>query len=455
MTETKQETPRVGPVKPGWITELLVAAFSAEVPPVVLQLVDPELCARFLDGSKLGIVSGPAGTGVRIAHDGESERLIAEVSKAFPAVKAWLAAQAGNDVLFEVVGEGLRIYVYGAESGGGAVGVWWQDGQSGTIHPGAAPGGVPAGGEWVELRGIGPARALGVYGAEASDEIAKRGNAAIGATVAHYKAAGIEVAPWSIEVGPEGETLCAWGAHARLDAASVPEVLLRGTPSADDFANTVVPMVDEDHAAAARTLIIERLYPSLVALQPDGVAAGPFFGQAWTFVIGSMSAVVPTQRLLVIEQIAVANRLSRVQDEAYQLAAARYIAAHPEATVPADLASHLVGATEAAVRELAEKLRVEHDALQAVADADADRDVHRMVLVPYDAEVTEDLLNRAITGEFHGAQGPLHDYLVGLGTLGYDDDPSMIALEDVDLEPQDRDAALEEALAREGIEPKS
>ena len=59
----------------------------------------------------------------------------------------------------------------------------------------------------------------------------------------------------------------------------------------------------------------------------------------------------------------------------------------------------------------------------------------------------QSLLDRAISGEFAAAEGALHDWLVKLGPTGYDDDPSMVAIDDVDLEAK-RDAVLEEALAK-------
>ena len=95
-------------------------------------------------------------------------------------------------------------------------------------------------------------------------------------------------------------------------------------------------------------------------------------------------------------------------------------------------------------------LRATFDSLEAAASADPELDLHRYPYPPYDLPTSKTLLEQAVTGEFQAASGPLHDYLQGLGRLGYDDDPSLITLDNVDLDSKNQDAALEEALAVKG-----
>lgn len=443
-------TEHTGLVSPAWIGDLITTAFHAEVPPAVLALVNPEVCARFIEGAKLGIVFPAQGSvRVRIAHDGESEALAAKVSAQWPAVAPWLAGFAGKDVLYETDGEGLRVYVTGVEPGGEAIGALWENGAVGTIHPlASAPAGQPEGGEWVELRVAGRTWPFGNYAAAAGQAIGARAGAAATGVVAHYAAVGLTVAPWSIELDGAEPTFCAWGANAGVDASKLPEIFKSGAPSAEVWAGDLARLVADADVEAARGVLVT-LHGVLVSLAERDTPALASSGEAWRFVAGALSGEPPTERLLVLNRLLAANQVPALQQGAYHLAAARYLASHAEAKPPADLPEALAGLDEAGVRTHAQAALAAFEKVEAIAKADPSFDLHRYRGVPAELATVRELLARAISGEFHGAEGPLHDYLVGLGKLGYDDDPNMISVEDVDLEPGSRDAAMEEALANQ------
>ena len=433
-------------VNAAWVDALLARAFGADPGPVVRAFVDPSVCAGLISGSKLGIVARPGGVAVRVAHDGESARLFDVAKKAFPAVGAWLDAHAGRDVLFETDGRFLRVYVYGVEGAGGAVGVVWQDGVAGTIHPSEAPAGVPAGGEWVELRLGAATSRLGVYGAGTT--LAGRGGPAVAAVVAHYGAAGLTVAPWSIEVGPDGESVCAWGADGGPELSKLPDVFEAGAPDAGAWAGVLAGLVDDDHRAAAEARLRE-LHGLVSAARPDGASAVGWLGEAWRFVATQVAGVGPRDRLARIERVVAVHRMPGHAQRAFHVAVARYLASHEQGVPPAGLPDDLVGLDDAAARARAEQAAAAFEAdARLLADV-AEPDALRFVDVPFELGTIREILARALSGEFHVAPGALHDYLVSLGTLGYDDDPSMVSIEDVDLEPGARDAAIEEALARQ------
>ncbi|MCA9572686.1 MAG: hypothetical protein KC656_32830, partial [Myxococcales bacterium] len=162
---------------------------------------------------------------------------------------------------------------------------------------------------------------------------------------------------------------------------------------------------------------------------------------------GQLALEPPFDRLTALRRIHAANRPFGLQQEALDLAVARYLGAHPDTPQPASLPDEVAGLDTDAIQARAAALRAELDELEAIAKDDPEFDVHRYFEVPFEFAIARDLLDRATSGVFAAATGPLHEYLTALGAVGYDDDPSMVDLEDVDLEADASRAAIEEALA--------
>ncbi|MCB9682735.1 MAG: hypothetical protein H6733_14815 [Alphaproteobacteria bacterium] len=459
-------------VTPEWIGELVAATFGGKAPSALEGWVDAEVCAERIEGSKIGAVftAGAAeAPALRLSHQGESERLAALAASAFPAAADWLARFAGKDVLFETDGSSLRLYVTSVDDPPpGVMGFLWQDGVEGELrgHDGL-PAGLPAdvataakdfvakvdGGMFITLT-IGGATSFmwaseGAWSPELEAVIAGLGmGPKQKAATKAYADANLAIQPYSVEFQPGGTVrVCLWGAHLGRDVADLPDAFGSGAPDAATFAEELVTTLPPDDADAGRAFIRDQLYPSVVALKPADTDLPSYLVHAWRVLLGHLAFEAPPDRLLLLQRLHASARLAGIEKDAYQLAVARYLASHPDAQPPADLPDTLVGLSVDQVRDHAQALTDEVAALQAVADADADFEQHHFPGAEFSTVTIKDLLERALSGNFAAASGALHEFMIGLGVLGYDDDPSLITLDNVDLEAASQDAAIEEALA--------
>lgn len=459
MSESKD-----GMVSAAWVSDLVSVAFGGAAPAAVSAWVDGAVCAPMLGNAKLGVtVQGGGGARVRVAASGESDRLIALAKSQAPACAAWLDKHAGAEFVFETDGTYLRIYGWGAKSEGDAVAQMWDNGDLVDIVPLQA---LPAG-SWpgasellaavetthlLAFRRDGVVdRVLWTWDGSSRDVDAAIAKLHVGGALtkiqAHYTDAGLHVAPYSVEWGPEGVTVCAWGAYMGKDVSDLPPMFADGAPDAATFAAELATTLPEAHVAEGEAFARDALYPALVAIRGEEVEYGDHLANVWRFLIGLLALEVPMDRLQVLRQVHAVNRLAALQGEAFELAKMSYAASHPDAPAPQGVREGFAGLDLSGIRDACRTRISEFNELAATAKADTEVDLHRFEAIAFEVATIRDLLDRALSGEFAAAEGPLHEYLVELGVTGYDDDPSLITLDNVDLDAESQDAAIEEALA--------
>lgn len=466
-------------VSPDWVDSLITATLGGAPPAAVAALVDRDVCARMIDSSKLGAsfrLGGDESPDVWVADRGEVERVRAAAIAQWPAVKAFVDKRAKLDQVFCTQGKGLRVFAIERDNvagpGGHPVLAWeWNDGVEATItrHDGA-PLTLLSGDLLARTKAFAARLEGGLWGVRwqggaavsvnwTSEGMSSPAIAAAFVELGHgtrfktayqvYATAGLTVHPWFAELDADGGgRVCMWGAHRMQDTSNLPDLFANGAvPDAAAFAAELATVVGPADQAAAVALVRDELVPLFIRLRPAGTDAGRHLAEVWTWLVGLLGLELPAGRLAILQQVTVAARLAALQGDAFHLAAARYVVSHPDAAPPADLPSSLVGVSADAIVAQATALRATFDTLEKAAVADPEFDLHRYPSAAFDLPTIKELLDRAIGGEFQAASGPLHDYLQSLGRLGYDDDPTLITIDSVDLDSKDQDAVLEEALA--------
>lgn len=466
-------------VSPEWVDTLIAAAFGGPPPAVVAGLVDRSLAAKAIDFTKLGVsfdLGADEAPDVWVADRGEVDRVRQAVYATWPAAKAFVEKHPSLDHMFCT--DGTRLRVLAGESGnvagegGYPVLAWeWVDGAEGVVtrHESAPLSLLPP-----ELATRATAFASrvrgGVWGVHWRDGVVRGvswtaegvSSPAITAAcvelgkgprlkAAHqvYLTAGLGVQPWFVQLHADGGgRVCMWGGRRAQDTSHLSAIFANGAaPEPAVIAKELATVVAQADQAAAEALVRDALIPLFTRLRPPKMDLGGHLAQVWTWMIGLLGLELPADRLTLLKRIEVSARLGEIYLQSFHLAAARYLASHPDAAPPADLPTALVGASAEDVAAQATALRDTFDALEKEATDDPEQDLHRYPYPPYDLPTTRALLEQAIAGGFQAAVGPMHDYLHSLGRLGYDDDPSLITIDNVDLDKGDQDAILEEALA--------
>jgi hypothetical protein len=466
-------------VSPEWVDSLIAAALGGAPAAPIAALVDQAVIAKMIDSSKLGVSFGlgaDEAPDVWVADRGEVERVRGVAYKQWPAVKAFVDKRPKLDHVFCTDGKRLRVFAVERDNvagqGGHPVLAWeWIDGAEGVVTRHEAPPlSLLSPALATRVEAFAPRVRSGLWGVHwrdgvvtglswSSEGVSSPAIAAAFVELGHgtrfktayqvYSASGLGVHPWFAEFHADGGgRVCMWGALRTQDTSHLPAIFAEGAvPDAAVFARELATVVAPADQAAATALVRDELIPIFTRLRPAEKDEGRHLAEVWTWIVGLLGLELPTDRLALLQRVTVSARLAELQGSAFHLAAARYLASHPDAAPPADLPSALVGASAEDIAAQAAALRATFDTLEAAASADPELDLHRYPYPPYDLPTTKTLLEQAVAGEFQAASGPLHDYLEGLGRLGYDDDPSLITIDSVDLDQGSQDAVLEEALA--------
>lgn len=441
-------------VSEAWIEELLTTAFGGPVPDGVAPFVDITHAASNLGGSTFGLtfaLGSDEQPRVRVSRHGKDDTLVDVARSAFPASTAWLDTFDGGDILYETDGTTARWYVTGLD--GGVIGKIWEGGEEGTITALEGPGaGAPdaakafakaiSGGLWLAIEVGGATHVTwtseGAWSPATEAAIRTLGiGPKLKGVLAQYASQGLMVHPWYVEFRADGSThVCAWGAYVTGAEAEAPDDL-----DGDALATSVAVSVPAEDRDAAVAVISTTLWPSIEALSVEASRAG-----LWRYLVTHLAQTVPAERGAFLARQGALHRLAVLQREAFTLAIARYLHSHPDAAPPDGMAPEILGLPIDDITAKAKAVTEEVDAIADAGHADLETAAPVFVDVDFQLDTIRDLAARAISGQFAGGAGPLHDYLLELGAVGYDDDPSLIDLEHVDLEA-DRDAAIEEALA--------
>ncbi len=163
--------------------------------------------------------------------------------------------------------------------------------------------------------------------------------------------------------------------------------------------------------------------------------------RAGAHVLHQLTYAPPEERLATLKALVPAVASQALLREGYALAAARFHHKTAGAPVPPQVPASVLALTEAEIAAKAEALLPEADAMLAACQADPLSVERGIPGEPKEPEMAPEMLRRAIDGLFVGAPGPLFDYLDQAGRGAFDDDPSKVSLEDVDLDPGEADRA--------------
>lgn len=471
-------------LSPEAVQQALDAAFAGQVPGFVAALVDAEHAARHTGDSYFSLAFRTDGERevprlrLRPAPGSdERARVEALVVARFPGAQAVFDAHAEAQVIVDTDGADLRLHHFAPgtdgppDSGYRDVPAEGPAGPVVTMHyyehapTDLVPGPLAAraerflsaaGGMWLTGTRDGAVEIVG-WSTEkwfpgASELVASiSGGAAQGGAFAALRSCGGEVNPVSVEFYADGSTcVCAWAVQQpALELAQHEHLLgedgaVRGDKLADTLALTVPPEAQDD----ARALVADALFPAIQATVPAGKALSTHAIEAFDWILVRLARETPFERPKLLRQIVGHAQLAAWKPEIERLALARYLQAHPDAprpdgfSLPADVADAdadtLVSRAQARLDEVA---RVE----AALRDAPTDV-VAAIPFLTADLDALRDALQRTVSGDFTAASGVVHEFLSALGAGGYDDDPSIASLADIDLEAGGADEAVAEAL---------
>lgn len=468
----------------------LRAAWGGTLPEPVDALVDRAEVGKLSQNSYLSftftVAGGEERPYVRLASFEDGGALQARVAARWPAAQAWFDRWPGAHVKIELDGsDDLRLFFFQIEPGDAAkvpagqlaVGGIVQLSEGGflpyTLHK-TPPVALVSGSVKAAVEAAAAAGAQGLWFVRWRDGVAV--SAALSAeepytpeTAAYIQALGtspglegarstlaengLQVHPWGVEWFADGRVeITFWGLRDRPQESWVaPEIFAPGrVPSADGFVEGAVQFLATTEQEAGRALVRDALYPALITTLPKGTDPAAWFRGAWDALHDRMKSEHPLVRADAFKVVALSAQLCAWDIEAFHLALARYLQTHPDTEVPAE------DVLPAAVRDLAPAdLKARAEALRAAAiDAAGflagNPNTDRMQLPGFvpQADNLLDTLSRAISADFTGGLGRLHEWMTDYGAGAYDHDPSLADIENVDLEAAASHAAIEEALAR-------
>jgi hypothetical protein len=467
------------------VDDAVSAAFGGDVPVLVKEMVDIEACARLMasGGSKLGFVfrvGDDEQPRVRVAFSDEEARLTALLTARWPAAADFIEKYGAGHILAETDGgDELRLFVTGVDMGEDASGtpmvgatLRLPSGQKGwlTMHSevpsdrisevqrGHAERLTKAGaaGMWIVQSADDQPMSLSFFTEQPTpDETlsvakAQSGGSRYRATLDALQTGGRLVDPMMLEYSDGGVVdITIWGIQAVLRRADdLPDFFEPGSaPSPDAFATHLAMTVPDGDRDAVHATVVDRLYPALAGAVEEGGDAYQQFADAWRWLIGRLAKEVPFYRRGVLDTIATMASVKRLEVPAYHLALARYLVSHPDAKSDGGLPAEIRALSAADIQERARALTAElADLTQSLETTDGLGSKQVPILI-IEAETVSDTLARAVSADFTAAVGLLHDFFMELGPGGYDDDPSLASLDDIDLDADAAEAAIEEALA--------
>jgi len=467
MSTTATPAPNTAPFR-DLVDAAIGATFGAQTPAWVDELVDRKVAGELLDDAKLGFVFGGAAPRLVVSSVDEEERLMGYLEKVSPASRAFLN-QPHIEFYVDTDGTDYRILMPQEEADGiigrafrtttGATQVLRlladvPANLSGSLAKAAAFAGE--GGDWVAVEGDGGVEEL-VWTLEdiASTKTAEfiaglLPSDAAKATAAALTQEGHRIATFSMRFTQGGEPeISLWSIKGQLPVgADLPDIF-QGTkaPTHADVAEAFRFAFLPAHHAEALPYLRDTILPGLAAkAQSDNDLEVQAI--VYRALFGMLAGIVPPERLQAIQTLGRILKIDELNSYGRQLAVARYLGSHPDAAPPASvtLGPDLELATQGDLLEQAQRAQSQLTELLG-GQTQADLDVFATSLVPISIEETTDLLNRTVSGDFTAATGFLHDWFVELGPGGYDDDPDLASLDDIDMEAGGNEAAIEEALA--------
>lgn len=469
------------------IERALHAAFGGSVPELVDQLVDRNLCAERLGDGKIGFVfhlGADERPRVRLSIEEEADKVTSGLGAVWAKAAEFAGKYDERYVQAELGQDDVRMFGVRVEQTEGG---WSVDGDVLALPSGKAwsittydtapvdkvDGAlaerlnalVSAGakGIWhIRWDGDAPAAVMWVterpWTAEAATIVqALGGGERLAATRDVLAEGGHSLDPFLVEVYADGGVdVCIWGVRRPVSNDTEADAFLHGDGSANGaaFADRVALTVPVGEQDEARALAGDVLFPAILVARPVGMDLRDHLDQTWRWLIERLADLPPFERLASLHNMAAITQQSAMSRDAFMLGLARYLRAHPDAplpegvTLPADLAEADVPALVERAQKNLEAAAAVLELVRAVEHPDLDRIPH----VPLNAGELEDTLQRAISGDFTAAEGALHDWLLSLGAGAYDDDPSLASLDDIDLEADAAEAAIEEALAMDDDE---
>ncbi len=222
-----------------------------------------------------------------------------------------------------------------------------------------------------------------------------------------------------------------------------------GTPSASEYADLLVYALLDDEKSGARRLIEETIYPGI----SEGYAGRPEQREAlirlWRGVMARFTDLPPFGRMAVLEDVGRFAALRTLEMSAFHLAVARYLGSHPDTEIPegtleVPVPERLLSSNASSIQDEASVLA---DKLGPLAEwLEETGGIGDFTTESPDVEIIRQNLEMSGSGRFTAARGKLHELLLQLGPLGYDDDPALANLEDIDLEADPADDLLSQAL---------
>lgn len=227
--------------------------------------------------------------------------------------------------------------------------------------------------------------------------------------------------------------------------------------SASEVYDQVVASVPEADRPAAREVIATSLRPALAQIWPgDSLTSSAFAtmmpepaasleaheAELARHVLQQAALVEPSGRVDLLRLIVAPARAAALVRAGYALSVARYKLKYPDVADAPQIPLDVLALSEAEIVARATRLRQEAGEVADALAADPMRHVHSVPGHPCEIALAIEMLDRAIDGQFVAAPGPLFDYLDQIGRGAIEDDPSLISMEHVDLEPGERDAAL-------------
>ena len=221
-----------------------------------------------------------------------------------------------------------------------------------------------------------------------------------------------------------------------------------------DAAVFAVPPADAD---AARAFLDAALMPALEAIWPGSdLTDTPMvlslddpapdrdshLRDVGAYLLRQLSWAPPATRLDALHKLHAPARLAAMLREAYALASVRYLRDKGDVPEPPQVPRAVLALDVSEIVARATALREAFGPLAEAVAADPLASEHAPRNQRFDPEVTREMLDRAIDGVWLSAPGPLFDYLDQIGRGAFDDDPSKISPDAVDLEPGELEAAL-------------
>ncbi len=447
---------------------LLDHVYPEGLPELLEAVMDRELTAKYLDDSKIGFgfrsdEDGNLHGGVMIRDVHETAAFRDRLIEALPETGVYVSSYGSSStmVLDLLSRKKPRILVIKAQPKGDLVGyvLGIDEDRSGSLvipQDDHVPPTLPAAlegarkvGDWIaEVRKDKVRRMVwSLDGPQAREWIPRLMQTPEGAALKDLcsivERAGHRPHPFAWIGGRRSQSAVMWGHSPGRPHLGSYEDTFQDEPGADDVAEAFTKGLPQETAGQVSAHVRAA---AGATLGHGGAEALP---ELWSWMAG-LRLDTPTDALAGrFAKVAAGAALPGWEARALDLALTRYLLGHHHLDATCfdhALPEEAAGWSEADVlsqaNELLERVRTH---AQAVSEDD---DVAWAVPgVSVDLPSVIHTLHRAIDGDFSSAQGRLHGLLEAAGPGAFDDDPDAVALADVDLDPEAREAALDALLA--------